>query len=273
MRAAALQMRSGVEVGANLTDARRLIGGAAAAGAALVVLPENFALMPAGEGQRRQVAESLGGGPIQDFLADQARTLGIWIVGGTLSLRTGGDKVRSACLVYSPDGERVARYDKLHLFDVNLDNGEHYRESDFIEAGEVVGPVIETAIGRLAVTVCYDLRFPELFRTLAALQVDVFAVPSAFTAHTGRAHWDVLLKARAIENQAYVIGANQAGRHANGRETWGHSMIVNPWGQVLAVKDSEPPGWVLAEMDAQALATVRRALPSLTHRRIGEKVL
>jgi len=263
---AAIQMASGPQVHANLTEAGRLIASAARAGAGLAVLPENFALMPQREEDRILSAEAAGDGPIQRFLAMQARNHGIWLVGGTIPLKTNDAKrVRAACLVYDPTGTCVARYDKIHLFDVRLANGEAYEESRGIEAGsEPV--VVPTPFGKLGLAVCYDLRFPELFRELLDAGAEIVAVPSAFTAHTGRAHWEPLVRARAIENLVYVIAANQGGYHLNGRETHGDSMIVSPWGEVLD-RLSRGSGVVMAEYDVDYQRRTRANLPSIEHRR------
>lgn len=264
---AAVQMASGPAVSANLTEAGRLIARAANDGAKLVALPENFALMPATDADRLSAAEPEGRGAIQEFLAGAARAHGVWLVGGTVPLVTaGGAKVRSSCLVYDDRGAQVARYDKIHLFDVQLGNGERYRESNSIEGGSQP-VVVPTPFGRLGLTVCYDLRFPELFRRLLDDGTEIYVVPSAFTAHTGRAHWEVLLRARAIENSAYVIAPDQGGRHVNGRETYGHTMIVNPWGEVLR-QLPQGPGVVMADCDLTKLRAVRAQLPSIEHRRL-----
>lgn len=264
---AAIQMASGPQVGANLTEARRLIAMAARAGAGLAVLPENFALMPVREEDRILSAEPAGDGPIQTFLSAQAREHGLWLVGGTIPLRTADTaRVRAACLAYDPKGNCVGRYDKIHLFDVRLANGEAYEESRGIEAGtEAV--VVQTDFGRLGLAVCYDLRFPELFRKLLDAGAEFVAVPSAFTAHTGRAHWEPLVRARAIENLTYVIAANQGGYHINGRETHGDSMIVSPWGEVLD-RLARGSGVVLADYDADYQRRTRASLPSIDHRRL-----
>lgn len=265
-RVAAIQMNSGPEVATNLEQAGRFIAQAARAGARLVALPENFACMPASDGAIRAVAEDDGGGAIQDFLAGQARSHQVWLVGGTAPLRAEDDKLHASCMVFDPEGRRVARYDKMHLFDVDLAGGESYRESNQFAAGERV-VVCETPFGRLGLAVCYDLRFPELFRAMLADGVELIAVPSAFTAQTGRAHWEVLVRARAIENSTYVIAPGQCGRHASGRTTHGDSMVVNPWGEVL---DRLPSGsgYAIAEIDPAELARVRETLPSLHHRRV-----
>jgi len=268
IRTAAVQMTSGPEVAANLEIAAELVGRSAAAGCQLAVLPENFALMPTDDAQRLEAAETDGAGPVQDFLAAAAVRYQMWLVAGTIAIRTADPaRVRSACLVYDPSGKRMARYDKIHLFDVELAGGERYRESASIEAGDE--PVcVQMPWGGLGLTVCYDLRFPELFRMLAGQGALVFTVPSAFTAVTGRAHWEILLRARAIENSAYVVAPDQGGRHANGRETFGHSMIVDPWGTVLATV-AEGAGIAVADIDLERLHKVRAGLPSLQHRRLA----
>jgi nitrilase len=259
-------MTSGAEVGANLREAEKLIARATRAGAQLIVLPENFACMPKAEADRLAVAEDDGRGPIQDFLATRARTEKVWIVGGTIPLRAGADKARAACLLYDDSGARVARYDKIHLFDVQLPNGEVYRESRAIEAGDTL-VVVDTPVGRLGLAVCYDLRFPELFRGLLDRGAELLALPAAFTAHTGRAHWEVLLRARAVENFFYVAASAQWGTHANGRHTHGDSMIVNPWGEVLD-RLPQGTGYAIAEIDLDEQARLRQNLPALEHRRL-----
>lgn len=267
MKLAAVQMASGPQVAANLYEAGRLIQKAAAAGAQLVVLPENFACMPQMDEERLQVAEADGHGPIQDFLAEKAREHRVWIVGGTIPIRADDPRrLRAACLLIDDRGIRVARYDKIHLFDVKLDNGEEYNESRVIEPGTT--PVVaETPFGRLGLAVCYDLRFPELFRQLLDLGAELFAVPSAFTARTGRAHWEILVRARAVENLAYVVAAAQGGYHLNGRETYGDSMIVNPWGEVLD-RLSRGSGVVLADLDRRFFDHTRSRFPSIQHRKL-----
>lgn len=264
---AAVQMTSGPRVPANLDEAARHIAAAGAAGAQLVVLPENFALMPLNDADRLAAVENDGNGPIQNFLATQARNHRLWVVGGTIPLAARDSrKVRAACLVFNARGERVARYDKIHLFDVQLDNGEKYQESNSFEPGDDV-VVADTPFGKLGLAVCYDLRFPELFRRLLEQGAEIFAVPSAFTAHTGKAHWEVLLRARAIENLAYIIAAAQDGRSANGRETYGDSMIVNPWGEVMT-RLPHGAGHVMADCDHARLQKIRAGLPSIHHRRL-----
>lgn len=261
-------MASGPNVGANLIEAARLIGRAAEGGASVVVLPENFALMGMSEGEKVRVREADGAGVIQDFLAEQASGRGCWIVGGTVPLAAPApDKVFAACLLYDNNGRRVARYDKIHLFDVQLEeSAEQYTESLTITPGERI-VVVDTPFGCLGLAVCYDLRFPELFRRMIDKGAQLIAVPSAFTAYTGRAHWEALVRVRAIENQCYVIAAAQGGYHVNGRETYGDSMIVDPWGTVL---DRLPngAGVVSATIDMDHLARIRRSFPAVAHRRL-----
>jgi deaminated glutathione amidase len=267
MKIAALQTVSGTDVAANVEVARSLLAQAAAAGAELAVLPEYFCLMGQRDGDKLAVRERFGDGPVQAFLADSARALGLWVVGGTLPLAADSDRhVRNTSLAFSPAGECVARYDKIHLF--RFDNGrEQFDESRVIEPGGVPQaftlPSRDGHAWRVGLSVCYDLRFPELYRGLAA---DLLLVPSAFTWSTGQAHWELLLRARAVENLAYVCAPAQGGLHENGRRTWGHSMVVDPWGAVLAVRQEEGPGVVLADIDAGRLAQVRAQLPALDHR-------
>lgn len=265
-KVAAIQMASGPNVSANLIEAERLITTAVESGAQLVVLPENFAIMGMDETDKVAVREQEGSGQIQNFLANNANRHGIWLVGGTVPLvAKASDKVRAACLLFNDAGERVARYDKVHLFDVNIEeSGERYNESATIEAGEEV-VVVDTPFGRLGIAICYDLRFPELFRQMLDQQVEVIALPSAFTAITGKAHWESLVRARAIENLSYVIAAAQGGFHVNGRETYGNSMIVDPWGTVL---DCLPngSGVISADIDNERLRSTRQNFPALEHR-------
>ena len=266
---AAIQMASGTHPPANLHEAARLLGEAAKAGARLAVLPENFALMGMQEEDKLAIREQPGTGMIQDFLSEQSRRLGLWIVGGTAPLDCGDEqRVTASCLVYDDQGMCVTRYDKIHLFDVRLpDHDEYYVESESTHPGDAV-VVIDTPFGRLGLAVCYDLRFPELFRSLLDEGVELIALPAAFTAVTGRAHWEALLRARAIENQVYLIAAAQGGYHVNGRETHGDSMIVDPWGNVL---DRLPrgSGVVLASLDRERQQAVRRSFPAISHRRLG----
>jgi len=264
MKIAALQMVSTPDVARNLDVAAGLIDEAARAGAQLVALPEYFCLLGRRDTDKLAVAEADGDGPIQRVLADSARRARVWVVGGTLPMRTPDPRrVRNSCCVYAPDGSRAARYDKIHLF--AYDNGrEHYDEARVLESGDT--PVALDALGlRIGLSVCYDLRFPELYRALGTPPCDLLCVPSSFTHTTGRAHWELLLRARAVENQCYLIAPAQGGVHENGRRTWGHSMIVDPWGEVLAVRD-EGAGVVSAEIERSRIDAVRRQLPALSHR-------
>lgn len=269
MKVAAIQMVSGVSADANLHEARALLSEAARAGAELAALPEYFCLLGRRDTDKLALQEAFGDGAIQRFLADAARELKLWIVGGTLPLATpDAARVRNSSLVFSPAGDCVARYDKMHLF--RFDNGrERYDEARVLEAGtEPVRFELPSRDGhrwRVALSVCYDLRFPELYRAHAARGAELLLVPSAFTHTTGQAHWEVLLRARAIENLAYLAAPAQGGLHENGRRTWGHSMLVDPWGTVLAQRD-EGAGVVLADFDLARLETARRQLPALEHR-------
>ena len=266
-KCAAIQMASSPTISVNLQEAEKLIAEAARAGAKLVALPENFALMGNHETDKLKAKEVDGSGPIQDFLATVAKKYAVWVVGGTIPMATDdSNKVRATCLIYNDQGERVGRYDKVHLFDVNVPGTQEvYRESDSIEPG-TEPQVFDTPFGRLGVAVCYDLRFPEFFRKMSVQGVDILVVPSAFTAETGAAHWEVLLRARAVENLCYVIAPNQGGLHINGRKTFGHSMIIDPWGIVLDCYKTGS-GYVLAEIDSERLEKVRGAFPVLNHRR------
>ena len=266
MKIAALQTVATPDVDRNLAVAARLIAEAAREGAELAALPEYFCLMGRRDDDKLAIAEAPGRGPIQDFLAAQAREHGLWLVGGTLPLQTATpERVRNASCVYAPDGRLAARYDKIHLF--RYDNGrESYDEARVLEAGSE--PVaLQAGPLRLGLSVCYDLRFPELYRALCRPPCDLLSVPAAFTHTTGRAHWELLLRARAVENQCYVIAPAQGGLHENGRRTWGHSMVVDPWGEVLGVRP-EGEGVVVAEVDPKRLAHVRQQLPALAHRRL-----
>jgi len=266
MKIAALQTVSTTDVDRNLDAAARLIAEAAHAGAQLAALPENFCLMGRCDEDKLAIAEAPGSGPIQAFLAAQAKAHGLWLIGGTLPMRAAApDRVRNACCVFAPDGRLAARYDKIHLF--RYDNGrESYDEARVLDAGSE--PVaVQAGPLRVGLSVCYDLRFPELYRRLAVPPCDLLSVPAAFTYTTGRAHWELLLRARAVENQCYVIAPAQGGTHENGRRTWGHSMVIDPWGEVLAVLP-EGAGVVLAEVDAKRIALVRQQLPALEHRRL-----
>jgi predicted amidohydrolase len=279
MKTAALQMVSGTSVQRNLEVAAQLLAEAAAGGAELAVLPEYFCVMGLKDTDKLELQEPFGAGPVQEFLAQSAQKLGLWIVGGTLPMAApdttpgtpsdgtadGIRRIYNSTLVYNPSGQCVARYDKMHLF--RFDNGvERYDESRVLLSGtlpmEFELPSIDGHTWRIGLSICYDLRFPELYR---ALNADVLLVPSAFTFTTGQAHWEVLLRARAIENLAFVVAAAQGGVHENGRRTWGHSMVVAPWGEVLG-QHEEGPAVVLAELHHQALVDARARLPALSHR-------
>lgn len=268
MKVAALQMTTGPDVDANLSEASSLLEEAARLGARIGALPENFAFMGLEDADKRRVAEGEGDGPIQSFLASTARRLGLWIVGGTVPLRGASDgRVAAACLVYDADGKRVARYDKIHLFDVDIPGkSEQYRESTHVAAGSRP-TTVDTPAGRLGLTVCYDVRFPELYRTLAEQGARWFTVVSAFTGPTGRAHWETLLRARAIENLSYVVAPAQSGIHPNGRETYGDSLIVDYWGRVVA-RLPRGRGCVVAELEPERQDQARASFPALAHRRL-----
>lgn len=263
---AAVQMTSGLDVATNLATASRLVREAADAGACVVLLPENFAFMGRSEAERRGIVEAPGRGPIQDAVAEMARSAGTWVIAGTTPIAVSGDpRPANACLVFDGRGEQVARYDKIHLFDVDIPGrDEGYRESANAAPGrEAV--VVDTPAGRVGLTVCYDLRFPELYRRLVEQGATIFTVPAAFTAPTGRAHWEVLLRARAIEDQCFVVAAAQSGFHPNGRETYGDSLIVDFWGRVLR-RRPRGTGFVAAEFDLAAQGEARLRFPALRHR-------
>jgi len=269
IKIAGIQMASGPNVSANMIETARLISLAAEAGARLIVLPENFAIMGMKEQDKVAIREKPGSGPIQHFLSEQASKNKVWLVGGTVPMEAGDPhKVRAACLLVNDQGQQVARYDKAHLFDVQIyQSEERYRESETIEAGDEV-VVVDTPFGKLGLAVCYDLRFPELFRNMVNHGAELIAIPSAFTAKTGKAHWEVLVRARAIENLCYVVAAGQGGYHINGRESYGDSMIVDPWGQILD-RLTSGSGFVIADYDRQQIAKVRRSFPVLDHRKIS----
>jgi len=261
-RVAAIQMASGPNVAANLQEAARLIELAAASGARIVALPEYFAIMGMKDTDKVDAREKDGEGPIQAFLAEQAKRHQVWLVGGSVPLDCGSEtKVNNSCLIYDQDGKRVARYDKIHLFGFEMGQ-ERYSEERTIEPGRSVC-VVDSPFGRIGISVCYDLRFPELYRAMG--EVDLIMVPSAFTETTGKAHWDTLVRARAIENLAYVVAPAQGGYHVNGRETHGHTMIVDPWGVVL---DRLPrgSGVVVAGVNPTYQAKIRKSLPAFAHK-------
>lgn len=264
IKVAAVQMASSPQVASNLIEAERLIAIAANQGAKIVVLPEYFCIMGLKDTDKVAVREKAGDGKIQRFLAKMARDYKIWLIGGTIPLESNyPNKIRNSCLVYNDKGEQVARYDKIHLFGLDLGN-EHYHEENTIEPGnEVV--VVETPFGKIGLAICYDLRFPELFRAMG--EVDLIVLPSAFTDTTGKAHWESLVRARAIENLCYVVASAQGGYHLSGRETHGNSMIIDPWGVVL---DRLPrgSGIVIASINRDYQTSLRNSLPALKHRTI-----
>jgi deaminated glutathione amidase len=266
MRVAAIQMTSGHDIDANLEAAGRFLAEAARLNAVLAALPENFAFMGLNSGDKRAIAEPDGAGRIQNFLADTARRLKIWVVGGTVPLRQDADgRVSASCLVYDAQGQRAARYDKIHLFDVDVPgSAETHRESAHTVPGHEMR-ILDTPAGRLGLAVCYDMRFPELFRVLSRQGAEVFVVPSAFTVPTGRAHWESLLRARAIENLSALIAPAQWGVHPSGRETFGDSMIIDHWGKILARMPSGT-GCVVADLDTAGRMDARTRFPALEHR-------
>ena len=261
-KVAAIQMASGPNIMGNLNEARRLIAEAAEQGARLVVLPEFFAIMGMDEQDKVLVREQPGQGPIQSFLSETARRHKVWLVGGSIPLAASApDKVLNSCLMFDDRGEQVARYDKIHLFSLELGN-ERYDEAKTIEPGNQV-VVVDSPFGRIGLAVCYDLRFPELFRAMK--DVDIIVLPAAFTETTGKMHWEVLVRARAIENLAYIIASAQGGYHVNGRETHGHSMIVDPWGRILDTL-TRGSGVVIGTINPSYQASLRSSLPALKHR-------
>lgn len=267
MRVAVVQMSSGPDIAANLSQAHGLLRQAVDQGIDLAVLPENFGLMPSDGAQRRAAGEPAGRGVQQDWLKATAAELGLWIVGGTLPIAAPDGRGYASSLLVSPQGAMAARYDKIHLFDVDAGGGERYAESASIAPGDAPALASAGAL-TLGLTVCYDLRFPELYRALVADGAQAFTAPSAFTATTGRAHWDTLLRARAVENLCFMLAPNQCGTHANGRSTWGHSAIISPWGETLAMLGGVP-GVAVATLDLGAQADLRARFPALSHRRLN----
>lgn len=261
-RMAAVQMVSGTDVAANLAEAGRRVAEAAERGAQLVALPEYFALIDSDETAKVRIRERDGEGPIQDFLQETAARHQVWLVGGSLPLvASDANKVMNSTLVYDPSGQRIARYDKIHLFSFTKGNESYDESQSIVPGGEVV--TFDTPFAKVGLSICYDLRFPELYRALG--EVDVVVVPAAFTYTTGQAHWELLLRARAVENQCYVLASAQGGQHQSGRKTWGHSMVVDPWGTVLDVVVSGT-GVASAQFDPELLTSVRANLPALKHR-------
>lgn len=271
-KVAAIQMASGPNVQANLDEVSKFIQMAVQQGAELVVLPENFAIMGMTEMDKVVVAEEYGQGLIQDFVSAQASKHGIWLVAGTIPIKSKEEnKVYATCLLFNDAGEAVARYDKIHLFDVMLEESdESYTESETTTSGDDI-VVVDTPFGRLGLAICYDLRFPEMFRAMSDAGVDICALPSAFTSLTGKAHWETLIRARAIENLSYMVAAAQGGYHVNGRETHGDSMIVDPWGTVIN-RLPHGTGVVVSEIDIAKLKKTRQLFPALEHRRLNCKI-
>ncbi len=271
-KVAAIQMASGPNVKANMAEAEKLISIAVQQEAKLIVLPENFAIMGMSEMDKVNAAEQPGNGPIQNFLKEQARKHHVWIVGGTVPLASDDiGRVYAASMLYNDSGEVVARYNKIHLFDVTIEaNNESYTESDTTVSGDEV-VVADTPFGKIGLAVCYDLRFPELFRAMADAGMEICVLPSSFTSLTGKAHWESLLRARAIENLSFVIAAAQGGYHVNGRETHGDSMIIDPWGVVLN-RLPHGTGVVVSDINMKMLERTRKAFPVLNHRRIDCKI-
>ncbi len=267
MKVAAVQMTSTRDVQANLREAGRLVAEAASQGAELVVLTENFSFLGATDDDRVAAIEPFGDGPAQRFLAETAESHSLFVVGGTIPIRDGGERASSRSLLVGPDGRIVAHYDKIHLFDVDIPgrSAERYSESATTLAGTRV-VAAETPLARIGMTVCYDIRFPALFHRLSVLGVDIVVVPAAFTVPTGEVHWLPLLQARAIESLVYVVAAGQCGEHAGGRKTYGHSLILGPWGELLAERASGP-GVVCADLDMIRLKDLRQRFPTVQHRR------
>ena len=265
MRVACIQMRSGTDRDANLATAASLLAQASEQGAELALLPENFSFMGGSEAEKKQQAENQSNSVILRFLSEQAVLLQMSMIGGSLLMRRENGRLCNTCPAFDQTGQLLASYDKIHLFDMDY-QGESYCESSLIDAGEI--PVsVQIGEFRLGLSICYDLRFPELYRVYADDACDVLCNVAAFTAATGRAHWQTLLAARAIENQAYVLAAAQYGIHPDGRQTWGHSMIIDPWGEVLA-ELPEGEGVIVAELSKQRLEQVRQSLPCLPLRRM-----
>ncbi|MGA2776667.1 MAG: carbon-nitrogen hydrolase family protein [Steroidobacteraceae bacterium] len=268
-RVAAIQMTSGHVVAENLAVAGKLLRDAKDAGAEVACLPENFAFIGLRDVDKQKIAEADGAGPAQSFLREIARELKLWILAGTINIRSDTEsKVANASLLIDADGKRVARYDKIHLFDVTIPGrDEQYRESNTVEPGSNI-VVADTPVGRLGMSVCYDMRFPELYRELVSRGAEWLAMPAAFTVPTGRAHWETLLRARAIENLCYVVAPAQAGVHTSGRETYGDTLIVDYWGQVLS-RLEKGSGVITADIDLAAQAETRTRFPALENRQLG----
>ncbi|WP_106182806.1 carbon-nitrogen hydrolase family protein [Candidatus Pandoraea novymonadis] len=259
----AVQMVSTPDVERNLTESKHLIAMAVEAGAKLILLPEYFCSMSHQDSEKLPIAEKFGDGPIQNFLAKISQHYGIWLISGTIPLiSVKPNRILNTTIVFKPDGSIAARYNKIHLFEF-LTGEESYDEALTIHPGDKLC-TFESPFGRVGLSICYDLRFPELYRAMS--DCSLMALPAAFTYTTGRAHWEILLRARAIENQCYVLAAAQGGHHENGRHTWGHSMLIDPWGDILAIKEGEGPGIITGKIESERLTSVRESLPALRHR-------
>lgn len=265
MQIAALQMTSCNRIQDNLLQAKHLLEQAVDQGASLAVLPEMFALFSENPKETLSAAEMMGNGLIQDFISTIAKKNNLWIIAGTIPIRCNAEKkVRAASLVFNAEGNCVARYDKIHLYDADISATERYRESDGTEAG-TKAVIVDTPLGKVGLAVCYDIRFPELFRTLVNRGAEIFVIPAAFTVKTGKAHWELLARARAVENFCYVVGACQGGTHSKTRRTFGDSIIVNPWGEIIIKQSGTMPGVITAKIDKEALCAIRQAMPVLKH--------
>ncbi|STX51126.1 nitrilase [Legionella busanensis] len=266
VKVAVIQMTSSSSITANISIVEKYLQEVVDQGINLVVLPENFAFMGIKETDKLAIAEEFGSGLIQDSISRLAKEYNLWLIAGTIPIKASDTRIHSACLVFDDKGLCQARYDKIHLFDVEVANREAYLESATVEPGDKV-VVVDTPIGRIGLSVCYDVRFPELYRQLESKGAQLFVVPSAFTAITGLAHWEILLRARAIENLCYVLAPNQGGKHENGRETYGHSMIIDPWGKILAEK-TKNSGIVCTSIDLAQLDILRQRFPCNQHHRL-----
>ncbi|MGQ3889418.1 carbon-nitrogen hydrolase family protein [Legionella sp. CNM-1927-20] len=262
-KVAVIQMTSSSSIAVNISIVEKCLQQVAKQNISLVVLPENFAFMGIKEVDKLAIAEDFGSGLIQDNISQLAKKYNLWLIAGTIPIKTNSNRIRSACLVFDNKGLCQARYDKIHLFDVEVANKEAYLESATVEPGDRI-VVVDTPVGRIGLSVCYDVRFPELYRQLERKGAQLFVVPSAFTATTGLAHWEVLLRARAIENLCYVLAPNQGGKHENGRETYGHSMIIDPWGKIL-IEQTNNSGIVSALIDLTQLENLRQRFPCNQH--------
>lgn len=262
-KVAAIQMCSGKNLTKNLKDAAALLEVASNRGAKLAVLPEMFPLFGYNGNDKTCISETYGAGKVQSFLSDIAKKLGMWVVSGTIPIKSFREsKIRAASIVYDDQGVPVARYDKIHLFDVDLPSGTCFRESDTTEPGESI-MTANSPVGKLGLSVCYDIRFPHMYREMAQRGAEILTIPSAFTVETGKAHWSVLARARAIETFSYVIGACQAGAHENGRVTYGHSIIIDPWGNIVSESQVDGEDVICAEIDLTKVHKARKSIPSL----------